>query len=130
MGDRLRAGIPSRYVTSQLGQLSLASLPGSLNRVPASAGGKGGNITSVGRQVTAIHLLLTYLLTYKFPTSQGSLEKVKESDWSGKVRECKMVASTTPLHRDRPSPPPHPGPKKPFLCPDGRVAMGEGRLAQ
>ena len=25
MGDRLRAGIPSRYVTSQLGQLSLAS---------------------------------------------------------------------------------------------------------
>jgi len=28
MGDRLRAGIPSRYVTSQLGQLSLASLRG------------------------------------------------------------------------------------------------------
>jgi len=28
MGDRLRAGIPSRYVTSQLGQLSLASLQG------------------------------------------------------------------------------------------------------
>jgi len=26
MGDRLRAGILSRYVTSQLGQLSLASL--------------------------------------------------------------------------------------------------------
>ena len=25
MGDRLRAGIPSRYVTSQLGQLSLES---------------------------------------------------------------------------------------------------------
>jgi len=54
--------------------------PGSLNRVPASAGVKGGNITSVGWQVTlcdpiwhvssrsgaatlrtAIHLLLTYL---------------------------------------------------------------------
>jgi len=28
MGDRLWAGIPSRYVTSQLGQLSLASLRG------------------------------------------------------------------------------------------------------
>ena len=28
MGDRLRAGIPSRCVTSQLGQLSLASLRG------------------------------------------------------------------------------------------------------
>jgi len=26
MGDRLQAGIPSRYVTSQLGQLSLASV--------------------------------------------------------------------------------------------------------
>jgi len=30
MGDRLRAGIPSRYVASQLGQLSLASLRGRL----------------------------------------------------------------------------------------------------
>ena len=28
MGDRLWAGIPPRYVTSQLGQLSLASLWG------------------------------------------------------------------------------------------------------
>ena len=59
-------------------------LPGSLNRVPASAGwGKGGNVTSAGWQVTlcgpmwhvssrrgvatlrtAIHLLLTYLRLY------------------------------------------------------------------
>jgi len=38
MGDRLRAGIPYRYVTSQLGQLSLASLRGRLIGVPASAG--------------------------------------------------------------------------------------------
>ena len=30
MGDRLRVGIPSRYVTSQLGQLSLESLRGCL----------------------------------------------------------------------------------------------------
>ena len=30
MGDRLRAGVPSRAVTSQLGQLSLASLRGRL----------------------------------------------------------------------------------------------------
>ena len=30
MGDRLRVGIPSRAVTSQLGQLSLASLRGRL----------------------------------------------------------------------------------------------------
>jgi len=39
---RLRAGIPSRYVTSQLAQLSLVSPPRSLNRVPASAGVKAG----------------------------------------------------------------------------------------
>ena len=75
MGDRLRAGIPSRYVTSQLGQLSLASLRNRLIEY------QGGNITSVGWQVTlcdpirhvssrsgvatlrtAIHLLLTYFL--------------------------------------------------------------------
>ena len=30
MGDRLRAGIPSRYVTSQLDQLSLVSIRGRL----------------------------------------------------------------------------------------------------
>jgi len=30
MGDRLRVGIPSRAVTSQLGQLRLASLRGRL----------------------------------------------------------------------------------------------------
>ena len=56
--------------------------PGSLNRVPVSTGGKGGNVTSAGWQVTlcdtmwrvssrsgvatlqtAIHLLLSYFLT-------------------------------------------------------------------
>jgi len=80
MGDRLRAGIPSRYVTSQLGQLSLASLWGRLIEYQIRLG-KGGNVTSAGWQVTlcdpmwhvstrssvatlrtAIHLLLTYLL--------------------------------------------------------------------
>ena len=45
MGDRLRAGIPSRYVTSQLGQLSLASLRGR----------------------TAIRLLLIYLPSHSMP---------------------------------------------------------------
>ena len=81
MGNRLRAGIPSRYVTSQLGQLSLASLRGRLIEYQLRLG-KGGNVTSAGWQVTlcdpmwhvssrsglatlrtAIHLLLTYLLT-------------------------------------------------------------------
>ena len=75
-----RRGIPSRYVTSQLGQLSLASLRGRL--IEYSFGwGKGGNVTAAGWQVTlcdpmwhassrsgmatlrtAIDLLLTYLL--------------------------------------------------------------------
>jgi len=49
MGDRLRAGIPSRYVTSQLGQLSLASFRG---RLIEYHWGKGRNVTSVGWQVT------------------------------------------------------------------------------
>jgi len=51
MGDRLRVGIPSRYVTSQLGQLSLASLRGRLIKCQHRRG-KGGNITSARWQVT------------------------------------------------------------------------------
>ena len=42
MGDRLRAGIPSRYVTSQLGQLSLASLRGRLIEYCSFAGVRAG----------------------------------------------------------------------------------------
>ena len=82
MGDRLWAGIPSRCVTSQLGQLSLASLWGHLI---------DGNVTSARWQVTlcdpmwhvssrsgvatlrtAIHLLLTYLLLQNFNASPSS----------------------------------------------------------
>jgi len=81
MSDRLRAGIPSRYVTSQLGQLSLASLRGRLIEY-RFGWGNGGNVTSGGWPVTlcdpvwhvssrsgvatvrtAVHLLLTYLLS-------------------------------------------------------------------
>jgi len=44
MGDRLWTGKPFRYVTSQLGQLSLGTnLPG---------WGEGGAVTSVGWQIT------------------------------------------------------------------------------
>ena len=50
MGDRLRAGILSRYVTSQLGQLSLASLRGRLIEYQLRLG-NGGNVTSAGWQV-------------------------------------------------------------------------------
>jgi len=50
MVDRLRAGIPSRYVTSQLGQLSLASLRGRLIEYTSFGWGKGGNVTSVVRK--------------------------------------------------------------------------------
>ena len=48
MGDRLRAGIPSRYVTTQLGQLSLASLRGRLIEYQLRL----GYVTSAGWQVT------------------------------------------------------------------------------
>jgi len=47
MGDRLRAGIPSRAVTSRLSQLSLAFLSST-----SFGSGKGGNVTSAGWQVT------------------------------------------------------------------------------
>jgi len=39
MGDRLRAGIPSRHVTSQLGQLSLACPRGRLIELCCLVGG-------------------------------------------------------------------------------------------
>jgi len=41
-GDRLRAGIPSRYVTSQLDQLSLASLLGRLIEYQLRLGVRAG----------------------------------------------------------------------------------------
>ena len=42
MGDRLRAGIPFRYVTSQLDQLSLASLRGRLIEYQLRLGVRAG----------------------------------------------------------------------------------------
>ena len=48
---RLRAGIPSPHVTSQVGQLSLAPLRGRLIEYQLRLG-KGGNVTSAGWQVT------------------------------------------------------------------------------
>ena len=51
MGDYLWADIPSRYVTSQLGQLSLASVRGHQIEYQL-CWGKGGNVTSAGWQET------------------------------------------------------------------------------
>jgi len=51
MGDRLWAGTPSRYITRQLAQLSLASLRGRWIEYQLRLG-KGWNVTSVGWQVT------------------------------------------------------------------------------
>jgi len=53
MGDRLRAGMPHRYATSQrkLGQLSLASIRGRLIEYQLRLWSKW-NVTSVGWQVT------------------------------------------------------------------------------
>jgi len=50
MGDHLWVGIPSRYVTSQLGQLSLPSLRG--RKIEYQAGGKDWNVTPAGWLVT------------------------------------------------------------------------------
>jgi len=52
MGDRLRAGKPSQYVTSHLGQLSLPSLRGrSVEYLPVWLGLRRGVFTCVGWQV-------------------------------------------------------------------------------
>jgi len=53
MGDRLWVGISSRYVTSQLGQLSLAS-SGVAKPSTSFGWGKGWNVTSTGWQVTLL----------------------------------------------------------------------------
>ena len=54
MGDCLRAAIPCWYVTSLLGQLSLAYVRGRLieYQLCSFSWGKGGNVTSIGWQVT------------------------------------------------------------------------------
>ena len=49
---QVAGSVPGRWLSRNIGQLSLASLRGSLNRVPASAGGKGGILASVGWQLT------------------------------------------------------------------------------
>ena len=51
MGDHLWTGKPFRYVTSQLGQLSLSSLWGKLS-TNLPGWGEGGAVTSVGWQMT------------------------------------------------------------------------------
>jgi len=93
MGDRLRMGIPSRYVTSQLGQLSLASLWGRLIEYQLRLGeGRecylcrmAGNTvwfrvacefrSGVATLRTAIHLLLSYLLTWELLHSAQKLTR-------------------------------------------------------
>jgi len=53
MGDRLQAGIRPWYVMKPTSSTLPCIPPGSLIRVPALIGwGKGGNVTSVGWQVT------------------------------------------------------------------------------
>jgi len=57
MGDRLRAGKPSRYVTSHLDQLSLPSLRGRyIEYRPVCLGLRWGVFTCVGWQVTLCDL--------------------------------------------------------------------------
>jgi len=48
MGDRLRAGKPSRYVTSQLGQLTFHPYGVDKSSTNLPGWGEGGAATSVG----------------------------------------------------------------------------------
>ena len=52
MIGRSQVQFQAGLLLQNIGQLSLASLRGQLNRVPASAGGRGGVLTSAGWQVT------------------------------------------------------------------------------
>jgi len=90
---------PACPLSRDTGQLSLASLRGSLNQVPASAGGKGGILTSVGWQVTLcdpygvwvsrsgvaeLHLLYFFLLLWKKQRVLLSywLKLMADNNWS------------------------------------------------
>ena len=52
MGDRLWTGKPFRYVTSQLGQLSLSPYGVDKSSTNLPGWGEGGAVTSVGWQIT------------------------------------------------------------------------------
>ena len=116
MGDCLRAGIPSRYETSQLGQLSLASLRGRLIEYQLRLG-KSGNITSAWWQVTlcdpmwhtssrsgvvtlrtAIHLLLTYYRPVKLSTYTACISPLIRLTEDNIVVTAKQLSAVKPKH--------------------------------
>jgi len=81
--------------------------PGSLNRVPASAGVNGGNITSVGLQVTLCdpiwhvssrngnfancYTLVTYLLTAAATRLRGHHERARRTSYTASNGEPKCA---------------------------------------
>jgi len=116
VGDRLRAGIPSRYVTSQLVQLSLAPLRGRLIEYQLRLG-KGGNVTSAWWQVTlcdpmwhtssrsgvatlrtAIHLLLTYYRPVKLSTYTACISPLIRLTEDNIVVTAKQLSAVKPKH--------------------------------
>ena len=92
MGDRLRAGIPYRYVTSQLGQLSRASLRDRLIEYQLSAGVRAGMSplpgvipcgmwvpVAVWQPCKLLYTFFTYLLTAT--TSTMSDCRIVQLEW-------------------------------------------------
>jgi len=116
VGDRLRAGIQSRYVTSQLVQLSLAPLRGRLIEYQLRLG-KGGNVTCAWWQVTlcdpmwhtssrsgvatlrtAIHLLLTYYRPVKLSTYTACISPLIRLTEDNIVVTAKQLSAVKPKH--------------------------------
>jgi len=116
VGDRLRTGIPSRYVTSQLVQLSLAPLRSRLIEYQLRLG-KGGNVTSAWWQVTlcdpmwhtssrsgvatlrtAIHLLLTYYRPVKLRTYTACISPLIRLTEDNIVVTAKQLSAEKPKH--------------------------------
>ena len=94
MGDRLRAGIPSRCVTSQLGQLSLATPP---------RGTRSRSVVRSNRRVFLLCALLqlfnrlfsrtTWVSWYQKGTrSSASTDRPREELYQSKV--CQLLCNT------------------------------------
>jgi len=116
VGDRLRAGIPSRYVKRQLVQFSLAPLRGRLIEYQLRLG-KGGNVTSAWWQVTlcdpmwhtssrsgvatlrtAIHLSFTYYRPVKLSTYTACISPSIRLTEDNIVVTAKQLSAVKPKH--------------------------------
>jgi len=116
MGDCLWTGKPFRYVTSQLGQLSLSSLQVDKSSTNLPGWGEGRAVTSVGWQITMwshwhmasrsseVNFRKNYTLLYLLPLTNQSCQVGRGGQhcgwcfrWGGgggKGNSCQSLCST------------------------------------